>query len=79
MIPGNRPEDTADEEFFAAIENRIAKENPKIDDVLTRAFEDDDIAEAIMAYAAVARDLAYTNGYNDGRWEAAVEQAAEHL
>jgi hypothetical protein len=64
MLPGNRPEDQASEEFWMALENQLIERGVEPADLerLQGAF--------VLAVLEVARDLGYTAGYNDGLIEA---------
>jgi hypothetical protein len=77
MIPGNRPEDEADEKFWEVLLGKLEEAGisriiipvgtippwMKIDDML----QDDD--GEFVKLILMARDLGYNHGYNDGQME----------
>jgi len=68
-IPGNRPEDVAEEEFWEKLHEKLTAEGYRqadIDDI----FENDFTMKAMM----VAREMGYTRGYNEGQAEAEMAQ-----
>lgn len=66
MIPGNRPEDFADEAFLGALEDRLAAAGLGVD------LDDEAIAKAIE----IAKELAYAAGYADAEADAAMIEGA---
>lgn len=70
MIPGNRPEDLAEEAFWEAwCEKMLEKDyrQPDLDD-----FQENDFS---VAAVTVGRDLGYTQGMNEGRDDERMAQA----
>ena len=75
MIPGNRPEDLAEEEFWEKLAEKVAEQHPKSWDLLEKLFDSDhEVDEAIVNYARVARDLGYIRGFNEGKAEEQIAQ-----
>lgn len=68
MIPGNRPEDLAEEAFWTALEERLAAQGVAMP-------EGDDWTTAID----IARSMAYEAGYGDGQADAALEARNDDL
>jgi hypothetical protein len=67
-IPGNRPEDLAEDAFW----DKIGELAPA--DHLPEEWWDD--TEGIVALVNIVRDLAYRVGYEEGRAEAELAAAA---
>lgn len=67
MIPGNRPEDEAEERFWQTLEERCDAEelNSDVPDELTRVIE-------------IARDIGYDLGVIDARADAELAEAERH-
>ena len=65
MIPGNRPEDIAEEAFWETLTERAPS------DLLPEEWWDDG---GLAALVKIARDLGYAEGYNDGSLEADLER-----
>lgn len=76
MIPGNRPEDEAEERFWDELWNRLYnKKNilpPDIAAMFVKYFGDDEHWTTDLIN--IVREMAYTEGMNDGRSD---EQAAQ--
>jgi len=72
MIPGNRPEDLAEEEFWETLDNQLEDSHAKH---LQPVWDGDNqpLIEAIHRYAEIARDLGYQRGVNEGRGEAMMD------
>ena len=69
MIPGNRPEDVREEAFWNELINRV--ENSAIaDSIPPEWYELDWLTEVV----GVAKEMAYTEGLNDGRADEAMAQ-----
>jgi hypothetical protein len=70
MIPGNRPEDEADEIFFQEFDKRCAQRgiSPGSD-----LWEDDSYIEQIR----LACNMGFTQGFSEGRDEASISHMAE--
>lgn len=68
-IPGNRPEDLKEEAFWEAIEDKCREAN------LRAPGEGDEHA---MLWIEMARDLAYADGFEDGKQEAIIDLAAKY-
>jgi len=77
MIPGNRPEDLAEEEFWEKLDNDFLNDHPVFASVLQPVWDGDDqnLIDAIHHYAEKARDLGYTRGFNEGQAEEQMAQA----
>lgn len=69
MIPGNRPEDLAEEEFCEKLAEALLKKDWRQEDI-------DDLFESDR-YQAITetRDLGYVRGFNEGRAEEQMAQA----
>jgi hypothetical protein len=76
-IPGNRPEDVAEEvfwlEFSQALNEEIKNHHPNVNmaDIDDEFFENELITTAIT----VARDMGYNRGYNDGLADESYEES----
>jgi hypothetical protein len=68
MIPGNRPEDEAEERFW----EELFKRSP--DDFLPEEWWED---QGIQKLVLVVRDMAYNLGFAEGRQEEQMAQAHE--
>jgi len=69
MIPGNRPEDIAEEEFWATLEEKLQeKHNLDVEDEFWNA-------DWFQTAIAMARDLGYERGFGEGRQEEQMAQA----
>jgi hypothetical protein len=77
MIPGNRPEDLANEEFWTALETRFKAEHPELDEKLQYITLSDDLEPAFVAVVEMARDMGYAAGVNEARIETEIERALE--
>jgi hypothetical protein len=76
MIPGNRPEDIAEEEFWATLEKKFAEQNEGNSDLFWNWMnENQALSDAVMEYATIARDLGYERGFAEGRQEEQMAQA----
>jgi hypothetical protein len=74
MIPGNRPEDEAEERFWEALAGRMGVEgNLAARAVYDQVGNDDNLAKVVE----LARDIGYERGMGDGRAEEQMAQAAE--
>lgn len=62
MIPGNRPEDALEDEFWDHLINKV--EDAKLE--LPEEWYDD---PKLIAMIGFVRELEYTRGYNDGTQE----------
>lgn len=74
MIPGNRPEDIEEEQFFHALERKLAginEEPSALDRVPDDAWDSEWFATAVLA----ARDLGYRTGWDERKAEEQIEQA----
>jgi hypothetical protein len=83
MIPGNRPEDEAEDAFWAAFGDKLDADgvrsicipvgtippHMRIEDL----WDDDDFVKVVQ----IARDLGYARGFDDGKMEAVIDEAAE--
>jgi hypothetical protein len=72
-IPGNRPSDIEEEQFFDKLSEEMLKlgwRQPDIDD----AFENDFTTKLISQ----ARDIGYGAGFGEGRAEEQMAEAAKH-
>jgi len=74
MIPGNRPEDIAEEEFWdtalTKLEEKLGKDKMEI---MSARMENWD--ETTQAFIEILRELSYTWGFNDGKMEADMARA----
>lgn len=71
-IPGNRPEDSADEEFLEALDRRFVEENP---DQEAWGELPDDFVEPVWKLVLLARDMGYTQGRQDAENDHQLAQA----
>jgi hypothetical protein len=71
-IPGNRPEDLEEETFWEALDDKFAKEHPEYWKTIKVLLENynEQTGHAIEAYAMMARDIAYSKGYEEGQHDA---------
>ena len=69
MIPGNRPEDIAEEEFWDVLDERFAKKHKSLSRQI-HALMEASHSGMIPKYAAMARDIGYERGFAEGRAEA---------
>jgi hypothetical protein len=72
-IPGNRPQDLAEEAFWGALNAAFEKEHPVYTSILKLQVwekDDDNLMNAFLAYAEMARDMGFDRG--------AAEAQAEH-
>jgi hypothetical protein len=75
MIPGNRPEDMAEDAFWDAYFEKLPAQ---VDNSLEKAFgefwaESDGFRDVVL----LAREMGYEQGFSDGKDEAAMSQMAE--
>lgn len=77
MIPGNTPQDMAEDAFWDELDKRFDKENPEFYKTIDALFEREEVEEALIAYVIMARDIGYNAGYSDGDAERSMEQAFE--
>jgi hypothetical protein len=74
MIPGNRPEDIAEEEFWETaltkLEEKLGKDKM---DIMSARMENWD--ETTQAFIEILRELSYTWGANDAKMEAEIARA----
>jgi hypothetical protein len=84
MIPGNRPEDIAEEEFWDTLYQRLAeleKYDAQPQDPGKLKYTQDDIDKLeldsgiLYDVILIARDLAYRHGYGEGQAEEQMAQA----
>jgi flagellar biosynthesis/type III secretory pathway protein FliH len=74
MIPGNRPEDEAEERFWDELASRMGVEG----DLAARAVYDQvGNDENLARVVELARDMGYEQGMQDGRAEEQMAQASE--
>jgi hypothetical protein len=71
-IPGNRPEDVEEEEFWDALDKQFQKDYPYQWATIRKIFESDEYDDAIIDYIRVARDIAFNAGYNAGQADEAM-------
>ena len=84
-IPGNRPEDEANEVFHEALDERFDKKYPQHKQASTAMIQlvvDHNMDDVFSLYVEMARDMGYNQGYNDGGMDEAMardlkEQDAE--
>lgn len=77
-IPGNRPEDDANEMFWNALSEKFTESNPELNEYLEHIFGGDfggEYDDAVIALVDMAAMLAYAQGYNDGQVEAEIALA----
>ena len=72
MIPGNRSEDLAEEEFWATLDENFNNEYPVLASILQVIWdsEDQNTIDAVQEYVEMARDLGYRRGFSEGSSEA---------
>lgn len=82
-ISGNRPEDAEADAFVEALDERFERDYPNYAKLLKQLYDGPMpegnfiYEEAVLGYAFAARDLAYAKGYEDGRRDAYIEEAAK--
>jgi hypothetical protein len=64
-IPGNRPEDEAEEAFWSELDKKFAEKFPQYEEDIEYVFSHD-LDEAVARYVEMARDMGYSKGYDDG-------------
>jgi hypothetical protein len=69
MIPGNRPEDEADEGFWVAVLTQLEKMN--LGNFVNDLAEDSEVWKMVV----IVRELAYQAGFNEGRAEGELDAA----
>ena len=75
MIPGNRPEDEEDDEFFNAFEKQFAAQHPEHSAVMwKRLAKDEELDDAIFNALRVARDMGYAAGATDASIDAQMDK-----
>ncbi len=80
MIPGNRPEDEEDEEFWEAFHSRIARDHKDESDTLDDRLANDPKLEAAVCRAILlGRDMGYAAGATDASIDAMVGEASRHM
>jgi hypothetical protein len=76
MIPGNRPEDLAEEHFWTAFEEKLAEEGIKVPD-----GENDTLdawnADWFIRAVDMARNMGYNLGYAEGEGDRMIAAAFE--
>jgi hypothetical protein len=72
MIPGNRPEDMAEEAFWDALYQKL-----DADDINWMDNADETMTGRIQKMVVTARDMGYERGFNEGEQEASMAQAME--
>jgi len=77
MIPGNRPEDEAEEAFWDKQYDEFIKQHYELAAHLDVLTDDAKNEEAIEAFAQMARDTGYQIGFAEGRAEEQMAQAME--
>jgi len=75
MIPGNRPEDEAEEAFWNKQYDEFIKQHFELAAHLDVLTDDAKNEEAIEAFAQLARDTGYQIGFAEGRAEEQMAQA----
>lgn len=71
-IPGNRPEDAAEDEFWQAMElAAIERGGQELADAIAEVADTDEGQEALLA----VRDFAFARGYDEGQSDAGIEAA----
>jgi hypothetical protein len=70
MIPGNRPEDMAEEAFWQELDEKFLADRPEDGQRVLDLVNDD---EAMLAYVLLARDLGHRAGYICGENDAGLE------
>jgi hypothetical protein len=76
-IPGNRPEDEEEAQFWTDLNNKFRAENPPAYDQITHPANRASMDDAIMAYALMAYEMGKVRGYADARDDAEVIKAME--
>lgn len=85
MIPGNRPEDEAEEAFWTFLDEKFEREFPQHSKIVTAMMTggnleldpSEPMENAIYQYVIMARDIGYDRGLDDGKDEALMQQAIE--
>jgi hypothetical protein len=73
MIPGNRPEDEAEERFWNVLEAKLAEEPFSTPERVEKMLSHNIAFRAVE----IARDIGYEQGMQDGRAEEQMAQASE--
>jgi hypothetical protein len=72
MLPGNTPEDEAEEAFFETVYDRLAVKHGA--GPLGQLTDDESTEELLHSAIGIARDIAYAKGMQDERDSAALEK-----
>jgi hypothetical protein len=75
-IPGNRPEDVAEEAFWSELDEKFQKAYPNEWEKIAYLFDTPAFREydALIHYIELARDIGYERGREEARDEAGLEQ-----
>lgn len=68
MIPGNRPDDVAEDQFWATYEEKLGEAGVQVPD---DAWQSDWFVEAVR----IGRDMGYNGGYGEGVNDARLDEA----
>jgi hypothetical protein len=78
MIPGNRPEDVAEDAFWSRLNQEFEKDYPSFMEIIDWLHNEPpmlvEIEAALDAYAMKAREIGYSVGYDEGKAEAQIEE-----
>ena len=72
-IPGNRPEDEAEEAFWIELDEKFEKEQPEYKRAIDSIVASHDLEAAFYEYVTMARELGYNAGYREGVYDAGLE------
>jgi flagellar biosynthesis/type III secretory pathway protein FliH len=77
MVPGNRPEDIAEEEFWETLATKMLEAGFKQEQIDSLGEMGDSNLDFATKAIEIARDLGYTRGFNEGRDEERMSQLYE--
>lgn len=76
-IPGNRPEDLAEERFWEELEKRFEKNFPQYQRAIVNLTDIPHVEDALREYVTLARDMGYEQGFAEGKDERMIEDAPQ--
>lgn len=82
-IPGNRPEDEADEQFIHQLDAGFSSTHPDEFKLVMEFYEKShplaELPEAVYQYVLAARDLGYSIGFQEGVTEEKMAQSLREV
>jgi len=78
-IPGNRPEDIAEQAFWEELDLKFYNDHPEMAAKLQPVWDghDQELIDAVVKYAEIARTMGYTAGSNETAADESLAQAAK--